>query len=323
MSATMTPATVHDLGGGIHRVTHPLPWALHHVHCYAVAGRDGWTLIDTGLGDDAALLRWRDALATLGSPPIVRILITHHHPDHLGAGAPLAAWTGAVVVQGRIDAAVADAAWRRPEELAEFAAYLTTHGMPADTASRVIRERRQLAVSPAEPTLLLDDGDRIDLAGEPFRVVWLPGHADGHITLLGEHTGRMFGGDVLLEKITPNIGSWPHSKPDPLGAYLTTLRRLGELAPSIVYTGHRRLISDAATRTREIRAHHETRLDATLHALRAGASTAYGVAQRLFGDQLAAHELRFALAEALAHLERLRVTGAVDSPDAGYWVARR
>ena len=51
----------------------------------------------------------------------------------------------------------------------------------------------------------------------------LPGHADGHIALLGSHSGRLFGGDVLLNEITPNVGRWEDNEPDPLGRYLETL----------------------------------------------------------------------------------------------------
>ena len=55
---------MQELGGGVHRVTQPLPWALDHVHCYAVDDAEGWTLIDCGLGTPgyrAALerRRWR------------------------------------------------------------------------------------------------------------------------------------------------------------------------------------------------------------------------------------------------------------------------
>jgi len=33
-------AELTDLGGGVVRVTLPLPWALDHVHCYALASPD-------------------------------------------------------------------------------------------------------------------------------------------------------------------------------------------------------------------------------------------------------------------------------------------
>ena len=35
---------IADLGGGVYRITHPLPWALNHVHCYAIADPSGWTM---------------------------------------------------------------------------------------------------------------------------------------------------------------------------------------------------------------------------------------------------------------------------------------
>ena len=78
-------AALTDLGEGIVRVTLPLPWALDHVHCYAVADPGGWTLVDAGLGSNRTLAAWDEALAELGSPPVRRVLITHYHPDHLGA----------------------------------------------------------------------------------------------------------------------------------------------------------------------------------------------------------------------------------------------
>ena len=49
----MAGVSIADLGRGVHRVTHPLPFALDHVHCYAVAGADGWTLVASGLGPGA------------------------------------------------------------------------------------------------------------------------------------------------------------------------------------------------------------------------------------------------------------------------------
>ena len=72
------------LGGGAHRITMPLPWALDHVHCYALEGSEGWTLIDAGLGTPGTIRRWGEALAALGDPLIERVVITHYHPDHVG-----------------------------------------------------------------------------------------------------------------------------------------------------------------------------------------------------------------------------------------------
>ena len=88
-------AVIADLGGGVHRVTLPLPWALDHVHCYAVEDDDGWTIFDTGLGTPGTAARWRHAYADLGTPRIRRVIATHYHPDHNGNSAALMEITGA------------------------------------------------------------------------------------------------------------------------------------------------------------------------------------------------------------------------------------
>ena len=317
----MSDATVTALGGGVHRVTLPLPWALDHVHCYALEDPDGWTVVDCGLGTPGTARRWTAVLEELGSPRVGRIVVTHYHPDHVGAGRALRELTGAPeVVQGRFDWELTQRAWIRPAD-GRFEAYLLHHGMPETEAARSAGDESDTAVDPAEPTRLVDEGDALEIAGERFAVLVLPGHADGHIVLLGERTGRMLGGDVLLHDITPNVGRWEDTLPDPLGRYLATLARIAELAPALVFPGHKRLIDDPASRAREIAAHHAVRLDVHLEALRLGAETAYEVGFHVWGGGLGFHERRFALVEAISHLERLEMEGRAAQDGPGRWRA--
>jgi glyoxylase-like metal-dependent hydrolase (beta-lactamase superfamily II) len=313
---------VQDLGEGVHRITLPLPWALDHVHCYAVDDAEGWTLIDAGLGSPGTGRRWEQALAQLGHPHVRRLVITHYHPDHIGASTRLAEITGAEeIVQGRRDRELTVTTWLDPESGPRFQRYLVAHGMPADLADRSVGDEEAVPLLPVEPTHLVDEGDTLDLAGEPFEVLVLPGHADGHIALLGRHSGRLFGGDVLLEEITPNVGRWEDNEPDPLGRYLQTLARIEELAPAIVFPGHRGVIEGAAARAQEIAMHHAVRLDEHEQALREGARSAYDVAQLAWGGTLGFHEQRFALAEALAHIERLARLGRAVEVEPNRWRA--
>jgi glyoxylase-like metal-dependent hydrolase (beta-lactamase superfamily II) len=312
---------ITDLGRGIHRVTHPLPFALDHVHCYAVAGADGWTLIDTGLGPGGEE-RWRAALEQLGRPPVRSIVLTHYHPDHVGASAALVRLTGAAeVLQGRIDADVARSMYTDPRDLAALGRFLGEHGMPAASIETSLYHERELLVPPAVPTRVLEEGDVVVLGDDEFAVLLLPGHADGHIALYEERSGTLFAGDTILQEITPNVSTWHHTQPDPLARYLATLERIADLGPAVVYPGHFGPIAGAAGRALEIRAHHHARLDAHEEALRAGAVTSYEVAQRIWGTGLGVHELRFALGEAISHLVRLARLGRAVEAAPGRWRA--
>jgi glyoxylase-like metal-dependent hydrolase (beta-lactamase superfamily II) len=318
----VTEVTVTGLGGGVHRVTHPLPWALDHVHSYAIEDTDGWTIVDCGLGSAGTARRWAEALDRLGRPAVSRIVVTHYHPDHIGGSAVLAELAGpAEIVQGAYDAELARRVWTE-QDGAAFAAYLALHGMPADEAARSAGDEGEIMVGLAAPSRLVGDGDTIELAGERFAVLVLPGHADGHIALYGERTGRLFGGDVLLDEITPNIGRWEDTRPDPLGRYLETLARLHELEPSVVLPGHRAPIERVRERIADVERHHAQRLDATLRALHTGAGSAYETALAIWGRELGFHEQRFALVEALAHLDRLAVEGRAEEVAPGRWCPR-
>src|ERR671929_64496 len=79
---------------------------------------------------------------------------------------------------------------------------------------------------------LLREGDVVG----GWEVLWLPGHADGHIALARE--GVLVCGDVLLAGISPAVGLYPESRPDPIADYLRTLERIAELDLDVAYPGH-------------------------------------------------------------------------------------
>jgi glyoxylase-like metal-dependent hydrolase (beta-lactamase superfamily II) len=117
--------------------------------------------------------------------------------------------------------------------------------------------------------------------------------------------GVMIAGDVILGKITPAIGLYPGARPDPLADYFETLDRIVELAPRVALPGHGPPVEDPRARAQEIARHHRIRLDAATRALGEQPLTAYEVSLQLFVNVLSPTQRRFALAESLAHLERL------------------
>ena len=67
----------------------PLPMKLDHVNVYALDDGDSWTVVDTGFASKKSKAIWQEILAgPLGGKPVGRVVVTHHHPDHVG----LAGW---------------------------------------------------------------------------------------------------------------------------------------------------------------------------------------------------------------------------------------
>jgi glyoxylase-like metal-dependent hydrolase (beta-lactamase superfamily II) len=289
---------MQELPGGIRRLTFPLPLGIDHVHCYLLPGSNGWTLVDTGLGLPDAAARWERAL---GGVEVTRIVVTHFHPDHVGGGEAVQALTRATVHQGADDYEQCLRVWGSENWSERLADYLQRHGLPGDAGDELRHESRTFApfIRFARDPELLREGDELD----GWRVLELPGHADGHICL--ERGGVLVAGDHLLGAITPTVGLYPESRPDPLADYQASLRRTIELAPRIALPGHGDTVFDPVMRAREILEHHERRLDQTAATLGPEPRSAYAVSVALFGVTLDASGRRFALAETLAHLERL------------------
>ena len=302
---------MHELEGGVRRVTFGLPLGIDHVHCYLLPRRDGsWIAVDTGLGLPDAGARWRAVLDALEGP-VARILITHFHPDHVGASAELAALTGAPVSQGREDYDQCVRAWgevRRPEQ---FPDDMRANGVP-EAEIDVFRGQagtlRQMVRFVPDPERL-SPGDEVD----GWRVLHLPGHADGHLAFLRD--GILIVGDALLLSITPNVGLYPDSRPDPLGDYLASLEQIAALAPRVAYGGHGDSIQDPAGRARELVGHHHDRLEQAAASLSDRGRTAYELSFSLWPAELSPTLRRFALAETRAHLEYLVLRDQAERAD--------
>jgi glyoxylase-like metal-dependent hydrolase (beta-lactamase superfamily II) len=286
----------HTFVSGIERITLPLPSGPKHVHCYVVEGDDGRILVDAGIGGKE---EW---------PDVGRVVITHMHPDHIGGAAAAVAVTGASVHQGALDFAQSERVWGSDDWPDRMGAWFTSHGVPRESTEELIQQGhafRPFIRLVRHPELLYEGSD---VGG--WRVVELPGHADGHIGLLRE--GVLVGGDTLLDRISPAVGLYPESRPDPLGDYLATLHRLIELAPTVVYPGHGAPVEDPVGRAHELIEHHRRRLADAVAALDAEPKSGFELSHALFPNAIAPSQRRFAVAETLSHLERLVALGRAE-----------
>ncbi len=294
-----------ELDGGIRRVTLPLPTRPGHVHAYLLPGEDGWTLVDTGVGLPDAKETWAAELERAGGR-VATVFVTHFHPDHVGAGADLHELTGARVVQGTLDYAQCELVWGNPAWSERLVDWFQQHGAPDDVTAELVGQSsvyRPFIRYQRDP-ILVEAGEHVD----GWELIAAPGHADGQLCLLRD--GVLVAADHLLGRITPTVGLWPASRPDPLGDYLAALDRTIELAPVVALPGHGDPIDDPAGRARELQEHHRVRLEETVAALTPEPQTGYELSFALFGADLPPAGRRFAVAETLSHLERLVHEGA-------------
>src|SRR4249919_387173 len=289
-----------ELARGIRRVTLPLPTRPGHVHAYLLPGDDGWTLVDTGVGLPDAKETWRAELEEAGGR-VATIFVTHFHPDHVGAAADLHELTGAPVVQGVLDYAQCELVWGNPAWSERLVDWFRLQGAPDDVTAELVGQSsvyRPFIRYQRDP-ILVEAGEHLD----GWELVAAPGHADGQLCLLKERV--LVSADHLLGRISPTVGLWPASRPDPLGDFLESLERTIELAPEIALPGHGDPILDPVGRARELIEHHHERLGFAEAALTAAPRTGYEVSFDLFGAELKPASRRFAVAETLSHLERL------------------
>lgn len=294
-----------------------VPFPLKFVASYLVSGRDGWTVIDPGFDYPAACATWESGAAELGlnlERDISGIIVTHLHPDHIGLARWLEERSGAPVFMLEKEIEDARRVWDPARGAEGLVGFLIRNGMDPQTAEATAGSTK-LGVRLPERLVPLRSGETMKLGDGEARILHTPGHSDFHFVLHDEGRRLLFAGDHVLLKITPNIGLYNHTAPQPLERYVASLKKLRGLNVNLVLPGHGPLFQDLDGRINELLKHHEERLSATHAAFGEGTATAFEVASRVFPEDLSDHQLRFALAETLAHIEYLVGEGKADRLD--------
>ncbi|MEW6661772.1 MAG: MBL fold metallo-hydrolase [Bacillota bacterium] len=316
--------TIQPIAPGIFCILIPVPFALKWVNCYLIQDSPDWVLVDTGLNTEECMDTWWQVFDRLGIGPgnLRTIVITHFHPDHYGAAGRLQSWSGAEVLMSATDCRAASLAWNQTASHHQsHTVYLMRNGVPAALASEVVgmMAGRIPWVKPEPEGIgLLQGGEKIKLGRSVWTVMVTPGHTDGHLCLYQPDQAWLISGDHLLPHITSNISLWPERNNNPLQDYLSSLGRMEKLRVSLVLPAHGEAFGGFHQRIAEMREHHNQRLRLIFEEVKQGKDTAFEVMGAVFGTALSLSDIRFAIAETLAHLEYLVHQNLLQRFDEGY-----
>ena len=305
----MVPTVVPD---------NPIGWT----QAYVLESSQGPFLVDTGWNHDLA---WADLLSGLEAcgtsvAEVQGVIITHHHPDHLGLVGRVREASGCWV--GMHDADI-DLVTRHRQILSDdpdvFSKDVTEKLIEAGAGQCEVDEVRaasQLAHMPRPelPDRSLDTSE-LRLGGRRVSLQHTPGHTPGHLCLRVD--GRLLTGDHLLKTISSHVGLYGFEDPsgDPLGDFFSSLRLLTGAEPTEVLPAHRARFTGVDDRVAELLDHHEERLADIKEKLAGGPLTPWALCRVMHWnrpwDELPRMMLRAALAETMAHVRHLELLGVV------------
>ncbi|HMM87373.1 MBL fold metallo-hydrolase [Azohydromonas sp.] len=333
--AVPAPGTVLEVAPGLRWVRMGLPFALDHVNLWLLRdraddGREGWAVVDCGITSDATRNAWERVFAQgLDALPVLRVIVTHMHPDHIGLAHWLTERWGARLW---ISATDYHAARIGSQSTTGFggdsaAAFFAAHGLIDPDAVAKVRARAGYYPSlvPAVPAQYrrLIDGLTLRIGDHHWRCIAGYGHAPEHIALHCAALGVLISGDMVLPRISTNVSVYDaEPEADPLPMYLASLERLRALpADTLVLPSHGRPFIGLHERIDQLRAHHDARLADTLTACRARPTSAHDLLPVLFHRALDLHQTTFAMGEAIAHLHALWCAGRLERRrgDDGIW----
>ena len=316
--------------GELTRITHGIFWArlslpmlIDHVNVYILEDDEGLTLIDTGLNFSNCRAAWIDILnKKFRNKQVKKIVITHHHPDHIG----LLGW---FVKKYDLEVLVSRTSWllarmlyfdRQEKPSAQALEFWQKAGME----KKILEEKKNTKPFNFSDVVTffplgfnaLNQGDEITLGGKKWRVEIGQGHAPNHVTLWGLDCPIVFSGDQIIPGISSNLGVYP-TEPllDTVGLWLESCNKFLAISKKghLVLPGHKLPFYGLPIRLKQLIDNHVQAIERIKNKLSKEECTAVDLFHPIFKRKISSKEYGLALAEAVGHINYFRVRNMVSS----------
>lgn len=293
-------------------ISTPTPFPIGPVNIF-LHKQDPVTLIDAGTATEEAyealvhgLKQHKTAIAD-----VKRVIVTHHHLDHIGLLHRIMEESGAesyghpgIPQQKQVNYAYDE------RQRAPFLALMREMGVPEEVAESGLKQRDLMKplLRPYAITHALKDNEHVG----PFKAIFVPGHSATDTILINETEGYSITGDHILEIVNPNpllrLSHTGDTRPKSLIEYRNSLRRARALELGKCFPGHGQPFDDHRKVIDGLMSRQDRRRTRVLHLVPKGGITPYEVAAALYPRRIAS-EFYLCLSMAAGQLECLEEQG--------------
>ncbi|WP_018131878.1 MBL fold metallo-hydrolase [Effusibacillus pohliae] len=247
-------------------VSTPTLYPATTTNVYVVQDQGQALLIDAGYENPQAAKSIIQYIETLGVRQVIAIALTHHHPDHCPGAKALAEC---------------------------FQCPILCHPLEVQP----IEEK----IAPWKIGSTLQEGDTMPVGRIAVRVLHTPGHTRGHLNFWLEDEKLLLSGDNIVGEGTTWIGPPDGNLTD----YLSTLRRLRDLQPTMIAPGHGDMIDNPGEKIEFFIARRLQREQQILRLLQQNPSTVAELVEAIYRQQVHPSVMWVAERTVLGHLEKL------------------